>query len=124
MDNVCIISHEVYDEYGDLMEEIRELIVKRISYLLLPGSRNEDIKISPQGHIHLENLIVWLTEDCGIMVEEEDMKKTVAAYMQDRVTIMDDNRCMRDNMDKKPQSQPSNHEMSPGVTCQKKYRLK
>jgi len=36
MDNVCIISHEVYDEYGDLMEEIRELIVKRVSYLLLP----------------------------------------------------------------------------------------
>jgi len=72
------------------MEEIRDLIVKRMSYLLLPGCRNEDIKISPQGHIHLEDLIVWLTEDCGIMVEEEDVRKTVAAYMRDRVAFAND----------------------------------
>jgi len=86
-DKVTIISHEVYDKSGNLMEEIRDLIDKRISYLLLPGSRNEDIKISPQGHIILEDLIVWLTEDCGIMLEEDDIRKTVAECMRDKVAI-------------------------------------
>jgi len=53
MDNVCIISHKDYNESVALMEVIRDLIVKRVSYLLLPGSQNKDIKISQQGHIHL-----------------------------------------------------------------------
>jgi len=86
-DKITIISHEVYDKSGNLMEDIRDLVVKRISCLLLPGSRNEDIKISPQGHIHLEDLIVWLTEDCGILVEEDDIPKTVAECMRDKVAI-------------------------------------
>jgi len=80
----------VRDESGELMEEIRELIVKQISYLLLPGYRKEDIKSPHQGHIHLEDLSAWLTEDCGIMVEEEDIARTVRQYMAHRVTVVDD----------------------------------
>jgi len=72
------------------MEEIRDLVVKRILYLLLPGSRNEDIKILPQGHIHLEDFIVWLTEDCSIIVEEDNIRKTVAECMRVKVAITND----------------------------------
>jgi len=88
--NITIISHEVYDESGNLMEEIRDLVGKRISYLLLPGSQNENIKISPKGHIHLKDVIVWLTEDCGIVIEEDDIRKTVAECMRDKVAIAND----------------------------------
>jgi len=85
----CIntICEEVYDGSGNVAKMIRNLVIKRISYLLLPGSRNEDITVSTEGHIHLENVCEWLTEDCGIMVEEADIGRMVAGYMQDRVAI-------------------------------------
>jgi len=38
------IRHEVYDKSGNLAKEIRDLVIKRISYLLLPGAWKEDTR--------------------------------------------------------------------------------
>jgi len=61
--------------------------MKRISYLLLSGVRSEEINVSPQGHICLEDVVEWLTEDCGIMVEENDIRHKVDKYMQNTLGV-------------------------------------
>jgi len=35
----------------------------------------------------LDDVVEWLTDDCGIMVEENDIRNTVDKYMQNRLTV-------------------------------------
>jgi len=39
----CALWGQVYDGAGNLTEMVRELVIKRLSYLVLPGSIEEDI---------------------------------------------------------------------------------
>jgi len=88
--SVHTIGHEVYDISEELGKEFREFVIKRLSYLLLPGTRNEDINVSAGGHILLGDVVDWLEKDCGIMVTEDDIKSTVALYMQSRLETAND----------------------------------
>jgi len=77
----------MYDGAGDLTEMVRELVIKRLSYLVLPGSSEEDITVTKEGGIQMEDVCVWLSEDCGIIVNENDILHTVVSWMQDKVFV-------------------------------------
>jgi len=47
--SVHTISHEIYDVSGEVEKYFKDFVIKRLSYLLLPGARNEDISSSPGG---------------------------------------------------------------------------
>jgi len=88
-DELCLnaLCEEVYGDAGNLTEMVRELVRKRISYLLLPGSSREDITVSKEGCIQLGDVCEWLSEDSGIIVDEADIQHTVSNFMQDKVSI-------------------------------------
>jgi len=50
-DGPCLnaFGEQVYDGAGNLPEMIRELVIRRISYLVLPGSSKEDITVTKEG---------------------------------------------------------------------------
>jgi len=55
--SVYNISHEIYDGSGELEKYFRDFVIKSLSYLILPGARNEDISISAGGHILLGDVV-------------------------------------------------------------------
>jgi len=49
--------------YGELKEVYQDVLIKRLSYLLLPGARNEDISMSAGVHLLLKDVVDWVTKD-------------------------------------------------------------
>jgi len=88
-DELCLnaLCEQVYYGAGNLTEMVRELVIKRLSYLVLPGSRKEDITVTKEGGIQLKDVCEWLSEDSGIIVNETDIQHTVVSWMQDKVFI-------------------------------------
>jgi len=70
-----------------LTEIVRELVIKRLSYLVLPGSRKEDITVTKKGGLQLDDVCEWLSEDSGTIVIVTDIEHTVVSWMQDKVSI-------------------------------------
>jgi len=50
-DESCLnaLCEQVYDGAGNLTEMVRELVIKRLSYLVLPGSSKKDITVTKEG---------------------------------------------------------------------------
>jgi len=67
---------------------VKELVIKRLPYWVLPGSRKEDITVTKERGIQLENVCDWLSEDSGIIVNEADIQNTVVSWMQDKMSII------------------------------------
>jgi len=90
-DKGCLsaLCEQVYDGAGNLTETISDLVIKRLSYLVLPGSSKEDITATKEGGIRLEDVCEWLNEDCGIVVGMADIHTTVISWMQNKVYIQD-----------------------------------
>jgi len=55
-DELCLnaLCEQVYDGAGSLTEMVRKLIIERLSHLILPGSRKEDIRVTREGGIPLD----------------------------------------------------------------------
>jgi len=73
------LCEQVYDNAGNLTEMFKELVIRRLSCLVLPDSSKEDITVTKKGAIQLEDVCVWLSEDCGIIVNENDIHHTVVS---------------------------------------------
>jgi len=80
----------LYDRYGDFEEFYQDVLIKRLTYLLLPGARNEDISMSTGVHILLKDVVDWVTKDSGLRITEQDIRVTVALYIWDRLEIATD----------------------------------
>jgi len=50
----------------------------------------EDINISAGGHLLLHDMVAWLTKDSGIMILVDNLRETVALYIQIRVETAND----------------------------------
>jgi len=50
-DELCLnaLCEQIYDTFGNLTEMIRDLVIKRISYLLFPGAYREGLNMSAGG---------------------------------------------------------------------------
>jgi len=88
-DELCLsaLCEQVYNGARNLTEMVRELVIKRLSYLVMPGSRKEDITVTKEGGIPLDDVCEWLSEDCGIIINETDIQHTVVGWMEDKVSI-------------------------------------
>jgi len=65
---------EIYDEKGDLIDDIGTWVSIRISYLLRHGAKKWGISISPQGYVSIVDITEWLIEDMNVMLEINDIK--------------------------------------------------
>jgi len=61
---VKLTNTKIYDNYGDLEKVYRDVLINRLSYLLLPGAWNGDISMSAEIYILLKDVVDWLTKDC------------------------------------------------------------
>jgi len=86
-DDSCLnaLCEQIYDTFGNLTEMFKDLVAKRISYLLFPGSYKKGLNMSAGGYLLLEDVVEWLIDDSGIMVSVDYIRETVALYMQGRV---------------------------------------
>jgi len=80
---VKLTNMNMYNNYGDLVKVYRDVLIERLSYLLSRG-------VSAELHILLKDVVVWVRNDCGLWVTEEDIKSTVARYMRGRLEIAND----------------------------------
>jgi len=54
-----VVGEHVYDGAGNLTEMIREVVVRRLSYLVLPGSSKEDITVTEGGGVYSWRMYVY-----------------------------------------------------------------
>jgi len=87
---IANIRDKFHTGSGNLTDEIRTLVKKRISYLLQHGAKSEDVAISPQGHISMEEVTNWWTEDSDIEVDVQDIRRLVASDLKGRFSILGD----------------------------------
>jgi len=87
---VKLTNTKIYDNYGDLEKVYRDVLIKRLFYLLLPGARNEDICMSKGIYILLKDVVDWVRKDCGLRIREQDIKATFALYIRGRLEIAND----------------------------------
>jgi len=79
---------EIYDEKGDLIDDIFTWVSIRISYLLRHGAKKWDIAISPQGYVSIADITEWLIEDMNVMLEINDIKRLAAKDIKGRFTVL------------------------------------
>jgi len=88
--HVRILWTEIYDEKGDLIDDIGTWVSIRISYLLRHGAKKWGIPISPQGYVSIADITEWLIDDMNIMLEIDDIKRLAAKYLKGRFTVLND----------------------------------
>jgi len=81
---------EIYDEKGDLINDIGTWVSIRISYPLRHGAKKWDIAISPQGYASIADIIEWLIEDMNVMLKINDIKRLEARDLKGRFIVLND----------------------------------
>jgi len=85
---VGALRDNIYDKVGNLNERVSDLLIKRLSYLILPGSKREDITVNSEGGIKLRDVCEWFTEDSGPMFDEADIVAAVESWMGNKLYVL------------------------------------
>jgi len=90
-DSGCLsaLCEKLYDRAGNLSEIVSNVLIKRLSYLVLPGSRREDITVNSEGGIRLRDVCDWFAENSGPLLDEADVHATVASWLGDKLYVHD-----------------------------------
>jgi len=83
------VDPEIHTRSGNLTDDIGMLVGKRISYLLRHGAKHEEVAITSQGYILIEDVINWLIKDVGIEVVVQDIVTLVGNDLKGMILIKD-----------------------------------
>jgi len=67
---VKLTNTNIYNNCGDLVKGCRDILIERLSYLMLQC-------VSARLLISLHDVAVWVEMDCGLKITEQDIRTTV-----------------------------------------------